>query len=47
MNEAGMWSKLAHLAGDAVVETQPYTDDQIGCPYGTIDMRRAMHARHT
>src|SRR5215471_14467852 len=47
VNEAGMWSKLAHLAGNTIVETQSDTDNQVGYSNSSIDMRRAMHPGHS
>src|SRR5437870_5242266 len=38
--------ELTRFPGDAVIEAQPHTDDQVGDTNGTVDMRGSMHPRH-
>src|SRR2546421_7317432 len=47
VDKARTWGKFNHFAGDAIVEAQPHTDNQIRIADSAIDMGRPVHTWHT
>ncbi len=45
MDDLGVRGELADVAGDPVVETHPYCEDQVGAVYGPVDAGLAVHPR--